>query len=178
MPLLALLACSADYAVATVTVDADAPVDVASELAAYVVEDPNSGDGDGAAWIVMTEEQQTCADMQALPEATRDEAWLLYSTTGLAIYLAFDTVDDGATYLDWEDTYWGGEAHSPTGTRWMEAWAFGDGQRFNLAGGWFQVERRRVDDFKGSFVVPWYSGDVEAEHCGGWDDGALDTGAP
>jgi hypothetical protein len=175
---LTLLACSADYPVATVTSESDSPVAVASELAAYVVEDPASGDGDGAGWIVMSETELSCADLQAFPEATRDESWLLYSGVGLAIYLAFDTIDDGATYLDWEDTYWGGEAHSPGGTRWMDAWAFTDGQRFALDGGWFLVERRRVDEFKGSFAVPWYAGDVEATHCGAWDDGILDTGAP
>ncbi len=175
---LTFLACSADYPVADINTEADAPVELASELAAYVVEDPTSGDGDGAGWIVMSESELTCDQLRAFPEATRDDAWLLYTELGLAIYLAFDTVDDSATYLDWEEIYWGGEAHSPSGTRWMEAWAFGGGQRFALDGGWFQVERRRVDDFKGSFAVPWYSGDVEAEHCGSWDDGVLDTGAP
>lgn len=176
--LLWLLACSPDYPSASVAAEGDAPVALSSSLAAYVVEDPDGVDGDGAGWVLMTEQQLSCDQVRAFPLATRDADWLLYAETGLAIYLAFDTIDDGATYLDWEDTYWGGEARSPNGTRWMTAWAFGGGQRYSLDGGWFTVQRRRVDEFVGSFAVPWYSGDVEAEPCGAWDDGVLDTATP
>ena len=42
---LLLFACSADYPVASVTTESSAPVDLAQELAAYVIEDPSSGDG-------------------------------------------------------------------------------------------------------------------------------------
>ncbi len=171
-----LLACSPDYPSATVSSDSDAPVEMSGTLYSYVIEDPASGEGDGAGWVVMTENELSCTDLQVFPTATRNETWLLYAQTGLAIFLAFDTVDNNATYLDWEETYWGGEAQSPSGTRWMKAWALGGGQRIALEGGWFTVERRRVDDFEGSFAVPWYSGDLEAEHCGAWDDGIPDTG--
>ncbi len=175
---LLLVACSAEYPTAEVTAAEDSPVAVASELAAYVTESPESGDGDGAAWVIMTEEQLGCAEVTAMPEAVRDAAWLMYVQQGLAVYLEFDTVDDATTYLDWEETYWGGEAQSPQGTRWMQAFAFGGGQRWELAGGWFSVERRRVDEFEGSFAVPYYDGTLEADPCGAWDVGPVDTAGP
>jgi hypothetical protein len=173
-----LLACSPDYPTASVTAEGGAPVTLDGALAAYVVEDPSSEGGDGAGWVIMAQDPLQCDAIRAFPLATRDQDWLLYTQMGLAIYLAFDTVDNSVTYLDWEETYWGGDASSPNGTRWMEAWAFGNGQRFALEGGWFTVQRRRVDEFSGSFAVPWYAGDVEAEHCGTWDLGSLDSGLP
>ncbi len=172
MLLSLLIACGApDGAYARVSAEGGAPVPVPRDLSSSLVE-VTSGESSGGAWLYLLSEDPGCEAILGAPEATGEAGWLLYEEMGLAFELSFESYDGGA--MIWEEVYWAGGAWSPSGTRELDAWVFGDGRVFSLDGGWLALDSHDEAEATGSFSVPWYEGGFTAENCGATTTGGVE----
>ncbi len=176
------LGCNRNNSISTT---GDPPFEIKNLKSVLWAQDPSTDAREGAAALVLSDEQIGCDQLTA-HDVYSDLDELTLDGQGLMFLLAYDSWGNDVAPQDWEGLWMTGYAYGGGGAeRMMYPMAFSDGFIYFLGGwygigdsSWLDIIAYASGGVNGRYSTEYWAGDFYAENCGDWGTGGpgFDTG--